>query len=136
MAVRVQWDNDQRTIVRYIFEGKWTWNDFYPAYNQAIEMEKSMPHRVHAIIDMRKGIGVPANVLMHVKDISDKQPDNIGLSIIVTSSSFVQSLYHIGIKFYSKIDYYFRVVETLDEAYKLISSAEKQYSMETPQVEA
>lgn len=124
MSVRVVWDNDQKTIVRYVFEGKWTWDELYPAYNQAIEMEKAQPHRVHAILDMRKAIGVPANVLTHLKHISDKQPDNIGLSIVVTSSSFVHSLYQIAIKFYNKIDYYFRVAETLDEAYKMIAKVE------------
>ncbi|MFN8375086.1 MAG: hypothetical protein U0694_19695 [Anaerolineae bacterium] len=128
MSVRVLWDNEQKTIVRYVVEGKWTWEEMYPAYNQAIEMEKAQPHRVHVILDMRKAIGVPANVMMHMKNISDKQPANIGLSVFVTNSSFIHSLYQIGIKFYNKIEYYFRVAETLETAYSMIAEAETQYS--------
>lgn len=130
MPVQVMWDNDKKTIVRYVFEGKWTWNELYPAYNKAIEMEKSMPHRVHAILDLRKGIGVPANILVHLKDISDKQPANIGLSIAVTKSPFIHSLYQIAIKFYSKIDYYFRVAETLQSAYEMIAKVDAKNSLD------
>jgi len=72
---------------------------------------------------MRKSIGVPANALMHVKNITDKQLDKSGLSIIVTQSSFVHMLYQVGVKFYSKIDHYFRVVATLDEAYNMAERA-------------
>jgi hypothetical protein len=93
-------------------------------------MEKSQPHRVHVILDLRKGIGVPANVLMHVKNFSDNQPDNIGLSVFVTKSSFIHSLYQIGIKFYNKIDYYFRVAETVEEAYQMIERADARDNLE------
>ncbi len=127
MSVRVAWDNTAKTIVRYVFEGRWTWNEFYPAYDEAIAMEKSMPHRVHVIVDLRKGVGVPANALMHVKNISDKQPDNIGLTVLVTTSSFVHSLYQIGVKFYHKIGYYFRVVDSMDEAYTMIAESDAAY---------
>ena len=47
MSVQVAWDNHEKTIVRYVFEGKWTWDEFYPAYNKAIEMENSVTHRGH-----------------------------------------------------------------------------------------
>jgi hypothetical protein len=124
MGVQVAWDNAEKTIVRYVFEGKWTWEEFFPVYDNAIAMEKSVPHRVHVILDLRKAIGVPANTLMQVKKISDKQPDNIGLNVLVTKSSFIHSLYQIGIKFYHKIDYYFRVAETIEAAYTMIDQAE------------
>ena len=54
MPVRVYWEDDSHTLVRYEFEGNWTWDELYPAYYQAIEMEKSVTHRVDVIMDMRQ----------------------------------------------------------------------------------
>ncbi|NWF70897.1 MAG: hypothetical protein HXY40_17570 [Chloroflexi bacterium] len=122
MAVEVFWDNPQKTIVRYVFTGKWTWDEFYPAYYAAIAMEKSQPHRVHVIVDLQKGSSVPSNVLLHIKNITDKQPDNIGLTIVVSTSKFIASLYDIGVKFYPRIGYYFRVVTMMDAAYSMIAA--------------
>lgn len=124
MSVQIVWDNSEKTIIRFIFEGKWTWEEFYPAHYKAIDMVKSVPYRVNVIVDMRKGVSTPANVLMHIKNISDKQPPNVGLSVIVTTSSFIHSLYQIGVKFYHKIGYYFSVADNLEAAYVKISQAE------------
>ena len=29
MSAQVIWDNEDKTIVRYIFQGHWGWDDFY-----------------------------------------------------------------------------------------------------------
>ncbi|MFN8375085.1 MAG: hypothetical protein U0694_19690 [Anaerolineae bacterium] len=123
MSVEVMWDNAEQSILRFVFEGKWSWEELYPALNEAFEMEKSVPHRVHAILDMRKSVSVPTDVLMHVKNISDQQLEKSGLSVIVTHNSFIHMLYQVGVKFYSKIDYYFRVAATMDEARAMIERA-------------
>ena len=124
--IDVYWVDEGKTIVRYDFEGKWTWDDLYPAYNQAIEMETSVSHRVDVVLDMTKSRTLPANVLMHMKNISDKQPDNIGLSIFVSDSRFINSLYKVGTRFYSKIEYYFRIAPTMEEAMAMIEVDSKQ----------
>ena len=59
MSVRVYWEDDGKTIVRYDFQGEWDW--------------------------------------------------------------FVHLLY-AGVKFYSKIGYYFRVAATLEEAHAMIGA--------------
>lgn len=123
MTIRVYWEDETKTIVRYDFEGKWTWNELYPVYYEAIAMENSVPHRVDVILDLTRSGTLPANSLLHVKNISEKQPPNIGLSVIVTTNRFVLSLYSVGVKFYGKIGYYFRVVSTLEEAHAMIAEA-------------
>lgn len=123
MSVQIVWDNNEKTIIRFIFEGKWTWEEFYPTHYKAIDMVKSVTHRVNVIVDMRKGVSTPANVLMHIKNISDKQPPNVGLSVIVTDSSFIHSLHRIGVKFYHKIGRYFSVADNLEAAYVKITQS-------------
>ncbi len=125
MPVRVYWEDTDQTIVRYDFEGRWTWDELFPAYYQAIAMENAMPHRVDVILDMRKSQMIPANALLHMKNFSEKQPPNVGLSIFVTSNAFIISLYNTAIKFYAKIAFYFRLVKTLDEAHAMIADARR-----------
>lgn len=123
MPVRAYWEDETHTLVHYNFEGNWTWDELYPAYYQAIEMEKSVPHRVDVILDMRQSKKIPSNALMHIKNISDKQPPNIGLSVLVSNSAFLASMYRIGVQFYSKIGHYFFLTTSMEEAYTMIAKA-------------
>jgi hypothetical protein len=129
MSVRVYWEDQSKTIVRYDFAGAWTWNELYAAYYEAIAMERSVAHRVDVILDLRASGPIPANALLHLKNFSEKQPPNIGLSFFVTSNNFIRSLYQVGTKFYGKIAHYFRVAATLEEASAAIAADRK------PQVE-
>ena len=94
MPIRVYWVDTEQTILRYDFEGRWTWDEFYPAYYEAIAMENAVSHRVDIILDMRTSHMIPANALLHMKNFSEKQPPNVGLSVFVTSNAFVIALYN------------------------------------------
>lgn len=122
MPIRIYWEDSDQTIIRYVFEGRWTWDELYGVYYQAIEMENSVTQRVDIILDMRTSGFIPANALLHMKNFSEKQPPNVGISIFVTSNAFVAALYATAIKFYAKIAFYFRLVKTLDEAHAMIVS--------------
>lgn len=126
MPIRVYWEDEKQALVRYDFEGRWTWDELYTAYYQAIAMENSVSHRVDIILDMRKSGFIPANALLHMKNFSDKQPPNVGLSIFVTPNAFVSALYSTAIRFYAKIGFYFRLVKTLDQAYTMIEDAHRE----------
>lgn len=123
MPIQLYWEDTEKTIVRYDFQGAWAWDDLYAVYYQAIEMETSVPHRVDIILDMRSGSRIPANALLHIKNLSEKQPPNVGLSIFVTSNAFVTSMYNMAIKVHRKIAFYFRLVNTLDDAHAMIERA-------------
>lgn len=132
MSVQVFWDNPEKTVVRYDFEGRWTWDEFYPAYKQAIEMELSVAHRVDVIVNLEQARLFPDNMLSHLKVISDKQPPNIGVSVLVTRNGFVHSMYNVGVKFYGKIRHYFRTADTLQEAYEIIAEMRQAAEDTTP----
>jgi hypothetical protein len=121
MSVSANWFDNQHEIVLYIFDGLWSWDEMYKTYHAAIAMETSVPHRVDVILDMRKSKAIPANALLHVKNISDKQPDNLGLTVVVTPNGFVRALYNAGVRFYKGIAHYFRVVPTVEDALQMIA---------------
>jgi hypothetical protein len=128
MTVTVSWYDPKQEIVLYVFEGHWTWDELYAAYNQAIVMEKSAPYRVDVVLDLLKSKSVPANALLHVKNISNKQPENLGLTVIVTPNAFVRALYNAGTQFYKGIAHYFRVVPTVAEALQMIADDRQEHN--------
>jgi hypothetical protein len=123
MPVNVYWEDADKSIVRYDFEASWTWDELYAAYYEAIAMETSVTYRVDVILDMRRSNRIPANALLHVKNLSEKQPPNIGVSIFVTTNTFIISMVNMAIKAYKKIAFYFRLVNTLESAHEIIATA-------------
>jgi hypothetical protein len=128
MPVSAYWLNDEQTIVQYDFEGRWTWDEFYPEYQKALKMERSVTHRVDVLMDFRRSKSVPPSALTHMRKITDNQPDNIGLSVFVTTNPFFNVMYTAGVRFYPKMQDYFVIVETIEEAYEIIQAARKQVS--------
>jgi hypothetical protein len=122
MPIQVFWEDDAQTIFRYNFESTWTWDELYTAYYQAIAMEKSVAHRVDVILDMRNSGRVPANALLHIKNISEKQPPNIGLSIFVTTNAFIGSMYTMAARVYGKVAHYFHIAKMPEEALGMIAT--------------
>jgi hypothetical protein len=121
MGVQVQWDNIDKTIIRYDFKGIWTWNDFYAAHKQAQELGATVPHHIDLILDMRAVSRLPGNALLHIKQYADKQPRNVGLAICITSDHFVQTIYSMDTPAHHRTEQSFRFAASLDEAYRLIN---------------
>lgn len=130
MTVRAYWLDEEKTVVQYDFEGSWTWEEFYPAFEEALAMETSVKHRVDVICDFRKVEGLPPSALTHLKNITDKQPENIGLSIFVTTNRFFNLMYETALKFYPKTKRYFVIVATPEDAHALIQKDRVQSSQE------
>ncbi|MGJ3237407.1 MAG: hypothetical protein ACFE0Q_01750 [Anaerolineae bacterium] len=127
MPVKVYWlDETKKDMVWYDFEGEWTWDEFYPMYEEASCMIKSQPHRVDVLMDFRHNLSLPPHALTHMKGITDRQPDNTGLAIFVTTHRFISVMLNSAIKFYPKIEDYYVVAPTLEDAYTLINKDREQ----------
>src|SRR5687767_15951584 len=121
MSIVVDWYDSQKRLMLYVFSGKWTWSEFYDVYHKAVAMENSVPHRVDVVIDIRQSAIPPTNVLLNMKYIADNQPPNIGLSVVVSASPLIRSLYEVAHKFHRPIGDYFRVAATMGEAFAMIA---------------
>jgi hypothetical protein len=126
MPVNICWFNENQTILVYEFTGNWTWNEFYPQYQQVMEMTRDIPHRIDVLLDMRRAGRLPLNILTHVRNISDRQTANAGLSVIVTNSQFIRAMYQAGCKFYGGIQHYFGVATSIEEAIAMFEEARQQ----------
>lgn len=120
MGITAYWADETHTIIRYDFEGRWDWDMFYPVYNQVIAMVTSVDGRVDVVLDLRKNITFPKNIIMHVQSISNKRPANMGKSVIVTENRFARSLYRVASKLNKRIGQNYCIVSNFEEAYLLI----------------
>jgi hypothetical protein len=125
MPIQVYWEDPEQTIVRYDFEGSWTWDEMYAAFYEGVAMETSITHRVDVILNLQHSGRIPGNILLHTKNFSEKQPPNVGFCIFVTTNLFLISLFNTAIKFYAKIAFYFRLTKTIEEAHVLIAAGRR-----------
>jgi hypothetical protein len=45
-SVEIKWDNEQKTILRYIFTGDWTWDEYLERLNEGRTMMAEVEHSV------------------------------------------------------------------------------------------
>ncbi len=122
-AAAVLWHDSEHTIIRTEYSGTWTWDDFHVAVETAVDMMKTVNHRVDLIVApntnsvMPKGSADP-----HLRRAIQLLPTNFGIQVIVTRSAWSRTMASIFVKFFSKGSYKHRIffVISVDEAYELI----------------
>ncbi len=128
MGISVQWDNVDRTSLRYVYEGRWTWDELYRAVSEGNAMVGSVPHKVYIIIDVTHSSLIPQNALSQGMRVNAESPANMGLRIVVGANAFLRTLADVAAKVFGatqggKLN--MRLVGTLDEARALIAAERK-----------
>jgi hypothetical protein len=119
MAIITQWDNDEKTIVRHDFQGRWTWEEFFAADRRASELVDSVTHRVDIISNMREGIMPREAALANARSVIHRLKSNIGVIVVV-----VNPLLAVTTTVFKKVDKDFdrvvRAANSLQDARQLI----------------
>jgi hypothetical protein len=123
MPVNVYWEDSEKTLLRYDFLGKWTWNDLYHALNKAQTMEMSVTNRVDVLLDMRHSITIPDSALTHIRNLVEKQPPNVGIFVVITQSKFITSLFEAAARLYQRVALYVFIASNEALAHDMIASA-------------
>jgi hypothetical protein len=120
MGITAVWDNDERTVIRYIHEGRWDWSDFYHAIQAANSMMDQVSHKVGLIIDVEQSSVVPSGAISRISGLRGKVHRNTGMTALVGANMFVRLLYDLFQKVYGMTTD-FVMVSTLDEAREVLS---------------
>ncbi len=123
MPVNVKWYDERQAVLWYSYEGRWTWDEFYQAFEHGNEMIESVEHKVDTIIDLRRSSLLPSNVMSRGNFMSAKLHPRHGTTVVVGANSFVQLLYDMFRKLYGKTadKMHLRFVQTLDEAFTILN---------------
>ena len=121
MTVSANWDNEQKTIIRYSFDGNWTWNEFYAAVNQSHALQDAVSHRVDIILDLGESYVVPEGALMQFRRLAGINHANTGVRVIVSRNSTLGVLFDTFTRVYSKIAEKHYLASSMEQAYAIIS---------------
>ncbi len=89
MPITVQWDNDQKTTIRYEFAGRWTWEQLFAANDERDAMMKTVDYRVDLIADLRNTMVVPPGAASQFKRIAQARAGT-GVTVVVGANRFMQ----------------------------------------------
>jgi hypothetical protein len=122
MPIQVHWHNEAKTILRYDFEGVWTWDDLYAAIRDVNGMMGSVPHRVDVIITMFNSRTIPSGALVHMQSGSTRAASNWGMGVFVGNNPLVKALLTAFTKVYPRFNQRYTIASSLEEAEALITS--------------
>ncbi len=120
MGVQVVWDNDERTIVRYIFDKHWQWDDFFAAVETSLAMIDSVPNHVGTIFETALGMTIPKDVITHARKIISRRHERTVIIVIVAPGLYLRTLMQIATKLSHEIAQRVQAVTTIDEAREII----------------
>jgi hypothetical protein len=90
MPVHITWDEGLSDVIRYDFEGRWTWNEFEQAYSEAVRLFGTVDHPVDVIVNLLPSTALPRGILDVVKRVADNAPPHHGMTVYVGQRDILQ----------------------------------------------
>jgi hypothetical protein len=117
MSIHYEWDNEEKTIIRYDFDGKWTWEEFRDKQTEANALFAEVDHPVDVILDLLKSESRPTNLFVHIRESEAHRPPNHGRLVVVRSGQFVRTMLATYQRLFGSRDKIETIrVDTLEEA--------------------
>ncbi|HLV34886.1 MAG TPA: hypothetical protein VKY59_07235 [Spirillospora sp.] len=92
-GIQIDFDNAERTVIRWDFKGRWTWDDWYAGLDRALELRAAVNDVpvVPAILDFRHSGQVPMGALAHTRAAIEIM-DPRDYAILANGSGYIRSL--------------------------------------------
>lgn len=91
----VDWGSADENLLIWKFHGHWTDTEYSQAVMQSNALIVSQPHIVDIICDMREAKIPKTSVLSLAVAAIQRRPRNLGVTIIITHSTFWQNMYEL-----------------------------------------
>jgi hypothetical protein len=121
MRIKVQWDNEQHTLVRWDFMGVWNWSDFLAAQNESNALIKSVSHTVDIIGDVSQIHRVPPGAIGQFRIYRRNDPDNTGRVVLVGANTYIRTIVEIFRGMFPNTGGNFTFADSLEEARSLLA---------------
>lgn len=134
MPVTVEWDNDDKTVVRMEMTGRWSWEEAFAGSERGYNLLESVPYEVGVIIDFSRSAGLPPNAITHAKGMIQRRHSRTGLTVFVGANAVFMSLWGIFSRVYALFAQKQNSVfaSTIDEARAILA---QRYSRQMPTAE-
>ena len=121
MTIHVRWCVEDKGILCWTFEGRWTWAHLRQAIAQTRELGESYTGRVDLIIDVRQMGLPPANLTSGLLEFArmDFGFREDGINVLVGMDVYLKTLWDV-LSQRLPASWQVHYAESLDEAYDLI----------------
>lgn len=129
-TIDVRWDPAMTHVVHYYFHQHWSWDDFMQAFQQELELGKSVtPQRYDVIGNFLDGYVLPkGSGVSHVYRVFRLYPKNWGVTLVVTNNAFIRAMVRILTTVHPDTRGRFLTAESLDEAYALLREHRREHA--------
>ena len=117
MAVELVWDNEEKTIVRWIFSGQFTWEDYEQGSRKIEEMIEDIDHKFTTIFDLTLMTGMPQYPVSRYPKLIRDVPDKQEFLIVVSNNKMIDMFGRIFTRVYWMN---IKVARNLEEAHAII----------------
>lgn len=131
MPIQVRWDDEEKTVLRYIYEGEWAWREWHEVIDQSKQMIHQVDHPVYVVLDTANG-KMPPGTLSYFNQVSSECNDCVVMVILIGADWFIQRLFNI----YSKLRWgknrRFTVAVTLENANQIVQQHKQSHALSKP----
>ena len=92
MGLHVYWEDEQKMIIRQVYDLTWTWDEFLAAFEKIRQLGSEVDYPIGMISEIGRIRSVPPNAILYGARGIRSLPSNIVLTVMVTSSSLALSL--------------------------------------------
>jgi hypothetical protein len=117
MAISVDWEDDQKTVLRFDARDSWTWTEFDLAVDYLVTLVGSVNHRVN-LLALAPPRFTPGYPLSHFQRVILLFPSNVGKIALVGNTPFQRRLNNILLGIFPAIKKKVVFVDSIDEAYQ------------------
>ena len=95
MAIKLVWDDEAKTTIRYDIPSKWTWNDLFTAREEVFKwMDDSPRDEIFTIANFVDGkVTIPNDVMKHFGKATSYSHPKAGLMVIVGAGMFMRTAF-------------------------------------------
>ncbi len=120
MSIELIWYDEDKTVLRHLYDGNWTPQEFITAVNESRQLLLDAGYPVDLIIDMRTADGPPPGISSAYQYADRMVPENQRLIVMVNPTEYMQAYNQVVGKIAPRAAQNRYVVETLDDAIQLI----------------
>jgi hypothetical protein len=121
VGIKIVWDDDTKTVIRYVFDTQWSWDDFFTAKAEAYTRIDTVSHKVGIIMDAPPDVTLPPNALTHGRTALKNKHPNTALVVCVLTKPFLRAMINMLIRLARGSSASIHMVSSVEEARQLIA---------------
>jgi len=116
----IQRYQDNANTIRSVYQGNWTWDEFYEDQVAVLEFLDQAETKANMIIDLRESGALPKGALGHLKNIKTTSHSKMNVTILLGANMLMQMMAKMMRKLSSHIPEQ-KFFDTLEEAHEYLA---------------